>query len=81
MGWVIFAMDKARLQGNILVENSFGHTGFTGTSLWVDPKRELVVSLMTNRVYHGRDPKAISTFRPKLHDAIVQWVDTQQGKN
>ena len=80
LGWVIRSAQGSS-SGQYFSPNSFGHTGFTGTSLWIDPKRELVVSLMTNRVYHGRDPKAISTFRPKLHDAIVQWVDTQQGKN
>ncbi len=51
---------------------SFGHTGFTGTSLWVDPSRELVVVLLTNRVYHGRDPRHILDFRPRLHDTIIE---------
>jgi len=50
---------------------SFGHTGFTGASLWVDPDRELVVALLTNRVYYGRDPQPIMDFRPRLHDAAV----------
>jgi len=50
---------------------SFGHTGFTGTSLWVDPDRGLVVALLTNRVYYGRDPQPITDFRPRLHDAAV----------
>ena len=50
---------------------SFGHTGFTGTSLWVDPDRELVVALLTNRVYYGRDPQPITDFRPRLHDAVL----------
>jgi CubicO group peptidase (beta-lactamase class C family) len=51
---------------------SYGHTGFTGTSLWVDPDRELVVALLTNRVYYGRDPEGILAFRPRLHDAVVE---------
>lgn len=56
--------------------HSFGHTGFTGTSLWVDPDQELVVALLTNRVYYGRDPQPIMDFRPRLHDAVVTcyWV-------
>jgi CubicO group peptidase (beta-lactamase class C family) len=61
---------------------SYGHTGFTGTSLWVDPDRELIVALMTNRVYYGRDPSAglragpagIADFRPRLHDAVVEAI-------
>ena len=52
-------------------ENSYGHTGFTGTSLWVDPDRRLVVALLTNRVYGGRDPAGIAAFRPALHGAVV----------
>ena len=55
-------------------EDSYGHTGFTGTSLWVDPARRLVVALLTNRVYGGRDPAGIAAFRPALHGAIVEWL-------
>ena len=51
---------------------SFGHTGFTGTSLWVDPDQELIVVLLTNRVYYGRDPQPIHDFRPCLHDTVVE---------
>lgn len=50
---------------------SFGHTGFTGTSLWCDPDRELVVALLTNRVYHGRNPEPITRLRPAVHAAVV----------
>jgi len=55
-------------------EDSYGHTGFTGTSLWVDPARRLVVALLTNRVYGGRDPAGIAAFRPALYGAIVEWL-------
>lgn len=50
---------------------SFGHTGFTGTSLWCDPERDLCVALLTNRVYHGRDAAGIIRLRPALHAAVV----------
>lgn len=53
---------------------SYGHTGFTGTSLWVDPDRALLVALLTNRVYYGRDPAGISDLRPRLHDAVVEAI-------
>lgn len=49
---------------------SFGHTGFTGTSLWIDPVRELVVVFLTNAVHYGRD-NPIRQLRPILHDAII----------
>lgn len=54
---------------------AFGHTGFTGTSLWIDPERELVVACLTNRVYYGRDPQGITAFRVALHRAIVEAVE------
>jgi CubicO group peptidase (beta-lactamase class C family) len=49
---------------------SFGHLGFTGTSLWIDPERELAVVLLTNRTFPSRANKAIQVLRPLLHDAI-----------
>ena len=51
---------------------SFGHLGFTGTSMWIDPIRELEVIFLSNRVHPTRDNQAIKAFRPKLHDAVVQ---------
>lgn len=53
---------------------SFGHLGFTGTSIWIDPIRELEVILLSNRVHPTRDNQAIKAFRPKLHDAIIQGL-------
>jgi CubicO group peptidase (beta-lactamase class C family) len=52
--------------------SSVGHTGFTGTSLWIDPDRELVVVLLCNRVHPTRENEAISGFRPRLHDLVVE---------
>jgi len=51
---------------------SFGHLGFTGTSIWIDPIRDLEVIFLSNRVHPTRDNQAIKAFRPKLHDAIIQ---------
>ena len=51
---------------------SFGHTGFTGTSIWVDPEYELVVVLLSNRVYYGRNAEAISRLRVDFHRAVVE---------
>lgn len=61
--------------GRLFGPRSYGHTGFTGTSLWVDPDRGLVVALLTNRVYNGRDPAGIVEFRPRLHDAVVEALE------
>lgn len=51
---------------------SFGHLGFTGTSIWIDPIRELEVIFLSNRVHPSRDNQVIKAFRPKLHDVIIQ---------
>lgn len=53
----------------------FGHTGFTGTSLWMDPKRDLVVALLTNEVYNGRQDRKIAALRVAVHRTVVAEVD------
>ncbi|MBS1152423.1 MAG: ybbE [Myxococcaceae bacterium] len=50
---------------------AIGHLGFTGTSLWIDLDRQLVVALCTNRVALGRANLAIRDFRPRFHDAVL----------
>ncbi len=60
--------------GTHLSEAAFGHTGFTGTSLWIDPARGRYIVLLTNRVHPTRENQAILHVRPALHDAIAeQW--------
>ncbi|HEY4961315.1 MAG TPA: serine hydrolase domain-containing protein [Terriglobales bacterium] len=51
---------------------SFGHLGFTGTSLWIDPDRQLSVTLLTNRTWPDRGSQSIKQVRPLVHDAIVE---------
>ena len=58
--------------GGRLSPRSFGHTGFTGTSLWIDPDRGVYVVLLTNRVHPTRDNDAIGRIRPRVHDAVVE---------
>jgi CubicO group peptidase (beta-lactamase class C family) len=51
--------------------DAYGHTGFTGTSLWIDPRLELTVVVLTNRVYFGRtNEDAIYRFRIAVHEAV-----------
>jgi CubicO group peptidase (beta-lactamase class C family) len=54
-----------------------GHTGFTGTSLWIDLARRVVVALCTNRTAgpRGRAETGIREFRPRFHDAVVEALD------
>ncbi len=49
-----------------------GHLGFTGTSLWIDLDRELVVALLTNRVHPTRENERIRAFRPRFHEAVAE---------
>ncbi|MGC9396789.1 MAG: serine hydrolase domain-containing protein [Anaerolineae bacterium] len=59
-------------------QSAFGHTGFTGTCLWMDPKRDLVVALLTNEVYNGRQNRGIAGLRVAVHRAIVETINHHQ---
>jgi CubicO group peptidase (beta-lactamase class C family) len=54
---------------------SVGHLGFTGTSFWVDLEREIIVILLTNRVHPTRANDRIKSFRPLVHDLIMERLD------
>ncbi len=56
--------------GVIAGPRSFGHLGFVGTSLWIDPDARIISTLLTNRVFGGRDSNAIRKARPWAHDAL-----------
>jgi CubicO group peptidase (beta-lactamase class C family) len=58
--------------GTRLSPRAIGHTGFTGTSLWIDPAQDLYIVLLTNRVHPARDNNQIQPVRRALHDAIVE---------
>jgi len=58
--------------GKYFGPNSYGHLGYTGTSLWIDPDRELSIALLTNRTWPDCSNQAIKQIRPRLHDAIVE---------
>jgi CubicO group peptidase (beta-lactamase class C family) len=73
LGWMLRSR-RGSSSGRWFGPRSYGHTGYTGTSVWVDPERRLVVVLLTNRVYRGRDPAGIAALRPRLHDAVVEAV-------
>lgn len=58
--------------GNLFSAASFGHLGFTGTSLWIDPVRKLSVTFLTNRTWPNRASQQIRSIRSELHNAIVE---------
>jgi CubicO group peptidase (beta-lactamase class C family) len=58
--------------GEMMSSNCYGHTGYTGTSVWYDKDKELLVIFLTNRVYPTRDNTAMRDFRPDLHNKIIE---------
>lgn len=58
--------------GRYFATRSFGHLGYTGTSVWIDPLRELEVVLLSNRVHPSSRNEAIREFRPAIHDLVYQ---------
>jgi CubicO group peptidase (beta-lactamase class C family) len=58
--------------GKYFSSRSYGHLGYTGTSLWIDPDRQLSVTLLTNRTWPDRGSQSIKQFRPAFHDAVIE---------
>jgi CubicO group peptidase (beta-lactamase class C family) len=58
--------------GRRLSPTAIGHTGFTGTSLWIDRDQDLYVVLLTNRVHPSRSNEALLSIRPRVHEAVVE---------
>jgi CubicO group peptidase (beta-lactamase class C family) len=61
--------------GKYFGPRSFGHLGYTGTSLWIDPDRQLSITLLTNRTWPDCANHAIKQVRPKFHDAIMEALE------
>jgi CubicO group peptidase (beta-lactamase class C family) len=58
--------------GKIFSGHSVGHLGYTGTSCWIDPVNQVVVTLLTNRVHPTRENTKIKPFRGRFHDALAK---------
>lgn len=61
--------------GKYFGPNSYGHLGYTGTSLWNDPDRQLSITLLTNRTWPDCSNQAIKQVRPKFHDAVIECLN------
>ena len=64
--------------GKYFSARSFGHLGYTGTSLWIDPQRQLSITLLTNRTWPDCANQAIKQVRPRFHDAVVEAIDANE---
>lgn len=72
LGWTVPTTPST--SGRHFSPRSFGHLGFTGTSIWVDPEADLAVVLLTNRVHPDRRNEGLSSLRPAIHDLIYETV-------
>jgi CubicO group peptidase (beta-lactamase class C family) len=63
--------------GRYFSASSFGHLGYTGTSLWCDPERQCAVVLLTNRTWPDRRTQEIKRVRPLVHDAVLEAIEQQ----
>ena len=72
LGWDTKTVNGYSSAGTLFGEKSFGHTGFTGTSVWVEPEKNIFVILLTNRVNPTRNNSKIMQIRPKVHDAVIK---------
>jgi CubicO group peptidase (beta-lactamase class C family) len=61
--------------GKYFSPSSYGHLGYTGTSLWIDPERQLSIVLLTNRTWPDCSKQAIKEVRPRFHDAVVEALE------
>ncbi len=73
LGWDTKSPENSSA-GQFFSPNSYGHTGFTGTSIWIDPERELFIVLLTNRVHPTRENNLHRKARPAVADAVVKGL-------
>jgi CubicO group peptidase (beta-lactamase class C family) len=78
LGWEVPSGTNSA--GHLLSTHAFGHTGFTGTSIWMDPDRDLFVVLLTNRVDPSRESRGIYAVRSALADAVAEAQDASMGR-
>jgi len=75
LGWEV--PNGSNSAGHKMSNRAFGHTGFTGTSIWIDPARDLFVILLSNRVDPTRDNPRLGPVRVQLADAVVSVIDAR----
>jgi CubicO group peptidase (beta-lactamase class C family) len=77
LGWDL-AVGPNTSAGQFASARTFGHTGFTGTSLWIDPERDYYVVLLTNRIHPTADNNGHVALRKAVHDAAALAITDQQ---
>jgi CubicO group peptidase (beta-lactamase class C family) len=74
LGWMM-PTKGASSSGQFFSPTSVGHTGFTGTSMWWDLKKDIIIVILSNRVNLGRENKSFAQLRPLLHDFIIESLE------
>jgi len=74
LGWDLRSLEGTSSAGTAFSTSSWGHLGFTGTSIWVDPEKELAVIMLSNRVHPTSENIKIRKFRPLLHDTVIRCI-------
>jgi CubicO group peptidase (beta-lactamase class C family) len=72
IGWDTPTPGGGASSGRLLSPASFGHTGFTGTSIWIDTERDLFIILLTNRVHPTRENRALLPLRGEIADMVIR---------
>jgi CubicO group peptidase (beta-lactamase class C family) len=80
IGWDTPSQNGKSSAGDYFSISSFGHLGFTGTSFWVDPERDVVVVLLTNRVHPTRNKKGIYGIRRAFHTEVMKEILNHSDK-
>ena len=74
LGWDTGNGEGKHRTGHYFSAAAFGHTGFTGTSVWIDPEHNLFIIFLSNRTYQMKDRTRMYSFRPLLHDKIMEAI-------
>ncbi len=78
LGWDTPSQNGRSSAGDYFSKSTFGHLGFTGTSMWIDPENDIIVILLTNRVYPTRSKKNINkrmyNFRRNFHNKLMSQI-------
>ena len=78
LGWMVNS-GRGNSSAGEMGPRAFGHTGYTGTSIWIDPDQQSFVVLLSNRVHPSRRNRRIREVRPALADALVEAIRTPPG--
>ena len=74
LGWDTPSQNGKSSAGDYFSSNSYGHLGFTGTSVWIDPDRDIIIVFLTNRVYPTRNKNGMYNVRRNLHNSLMKNI-------